>query len=358
MRWEARAFNEVVATSGQTSLFLRDALPRFLKSLVTLLSENQRAAAQIDFDAAELYRLSKEHGRGRAGVPAYIISQVIYEYHILREVILQVMEQNSPLEGVDREIIYNAFEQAVNVAATEFTLALKEVQDRFLVSLAHDLKTPVTAAQLLAELIQKTPKAENVPVLANRLILDMKRMTEMVENILDTGRVSAGETLNFPLSTCDLGRVADEVVSSFNLAHGECIVLTSTTLPVIGMWNQEYLRRMIENLVNNAFKFRSFNSTITVSVRQTDESATLVVHNEGEPISIEERQKLFKPFARGAFAVNQKGWGLGLILVKGVVDTLNGLVRVDSTEQGGTSFIVELPKKVGRFLRKSGPVAA
>jgi len=133
-----------------------------------------------------------------------------------------------------------------------------------LLSLAHDLKTPVTAAQLLAELIHKTPKAGNVPVLANRLVLDMKRMSEMIETILDTSRVSAGEALNFPLSKCDLGGVAREVVSSFNLARGECVVLTSTTLPVIGMWNQEYLRRMIENLVNNAFKFRLLNSTITV----------------------------------------------------------------------------------------------
>lgn len=344
--WEERARKEVPAAVGQTTLLLRNSLPQLLKSLVILLSAKKRTSAQIEFDLAESVRHSKEHGRGRAGVPSYIMSQVIFEYHILREVILKKLEESGPLSQVDRDIIHNTIESAVNVAATEFTLALKEMQDQIMLSLAHDLKTPLTTAQLSAELIRKNPKADNVVSLSEQLISEMKRISDMIERLLDTSRISAGEALNFPLSQCDLSEIARDIVSTHNMINGENCRLSSATLPVVGLWNQEYLRRMIENLVNNAFKFRSPNTIITVSLKQTNETATIEVHNLGKSIPNEERAGLFQRFNRGTIAVNQKGWGLGLTLVKGVVDALHGTASVESTEEKGTSFIIELPKNV------------
>ena len=344
-RWEERALVEISGAAGQTSLILRDALPKFLESLARMLSTDHRTAEQIKISAADSILYSKQHGRSRAAIPAYLMSQVIQEYHVLREVLFQALEEKIPVPMRERDIILSALEDATRVAASEFALTLKEVQEQFMLSVAHDLKTPLTAAQTGAELIRRSPKADATGGLAHRVIGQTKRMTELIETMLDTSSIQAGKKLNFQLSSCNLDEIVRDVVGVMKFVFGDLFEVFSEG-DIMGSWNPEYLRRTVENIVNNAVKYSSPKSRITLTISQTQEDAKIAIHNFGDPIPPQELEHLFDPFSRTKAAESRKGWGLGLPFVKGVVDALGGSVRVESTKEKGTTFTVTLSKNV------------
>lgn len=343
-RWESRTLKEVSAAYGQTSLVLRNALPDLLNSLQILLSSEQRTPIQIGIDAANLLESSKEHGRGRADIPTYVLSQVILEYQILRQTVFQVLEEQCDLSVQDRELLTSAIEEAVNGAATEFSLVLRELQDQFMLSIAHDLKNPITATQTGAELILHAPRSAMTVPLAENMIKSMKKMSEMVESFHDRSRLQAGRGLVLPLSDCDIHAILHEVVEDLTLVHGNCFVLRSEGA-IHGQWNAEYLRRLIENIVNNAVKYRAPGSLVTLTLQTREANAELTVHNRGESISLSDQAQLFTSERWKRSGRTPKGWGLGLSLAKGIVDALGGTIRVESHDSTGTTFTVILPQQ-------------
>lgn len=106
------------------------------------------------------------------------------------------------------------------------------------------------------------------------------------------------------------------------------------------------MRRVLENLCNNAVKYGAHEHPITVTLKQLESGqALLSVHNWGAPIAAEDQATLFEPYRRTKAAQRgeQRGWGLGLTLVKGLVEAQHGTVKVESTEASGTTFTVILP---------------
>ncbi|RYZ69310.1 MAG: ATP-binding protein, partial [Proteobacteria bacterium] len=104
-------------------------------------------------------------------------------------------------------------------------------------------------------------------------------------------------------------------------------------------------RRVCENLVQNAAKYGDLSLPITLSLNVEANQAILKVKNFGNPISDEKLHHLFEPFTRGdqAVSTNQPGWGLGLTVVRGLVDAHNGSVQVTSSQEAGTSFVLRFP---------------
>jgi hypothetical protein len=97
--WEKRARDEVGASTHQTSLVLQNSLPLYLNQLVDELSNRiVRTSARITADEVESTRIGKLHGQERAGYADYSMTHLIFEYHLLRQVIFQVLEEEAPLE--------------------------------------------------------------------------------------------------------------------------------------------------------------------------------------------------------------------------------------------------------------------
>ena len=343
-RWEARAQKEVAATFGQPSLILRNSLPDLLQSLAILLSTQKRTALQIGIDAAELLKISKEHGRGRAEIPAYVLSQVIAEYHILREVLFQYLKENCEFPIPERELLTSAIEEAVNVAATEFSLTMREIQDQFMLSIAHDLKNPITVVQAGAELIRRTPHSPRTIPLAEKMINSMQKMSDMIEDIHDTSRIEAGQKLLMNFSECDVDAIVRDVISDMQLVYGDHFILSSEGRNM-GLWNPEYLRRLIENLVSNAVKYRAPETPVSVHLRQNEQEALFEIQNQGDAIPTGNLVNLFNGLRWKASGRSAKGWGLGLVLVKGIVDALGGSIQATSTPTEGTTITLILPKR-------------
>jgi signal transduction histidine kinase len=343
--WEERARDEVAASMHQDSLVLQNSLPLYLNQLVDELSTRiDRTPARITADQIESTRIGKLHGGERAGFADYSMSQLIFEYHILRQVIFQVLESEAPLGVRERDIIIGSIEQAVNDAATQFSQTLQDIQELFIVTLTHDLRSPINVLKMGTHLIMRRLERGDARVdVGVRMLNAIDRLNSMIQNLLDASRIRAGQGLNFEFEECDLEMLVQDVVEDFNFTYGERFVVVSNS-DIRSYCSRKEIRRVIENLVINAVKYGTPNSPITLTLQQTETQISLTIHNEGNPIAPDAQSILFQQFRRTADSSEQTGWGLGLFLAKSIVSAHQGTIAVESKEGKGTSFIIKLPK--------------
>jgi signal transduction histidine kinase len=343
--WEELAVKEIAAAGQQETLALRNSLPEYLDQLVDALkTTTDRTEARIKADRFDSERVGRQHGRERAGSVNYTMDQLIREYHFLRRVVCDTLEEEVVLTPVEREVIVASIEQAVNDAATQFSETLRDIQEKLTHTLAHDLRGPITAAKTSAQLILRRPDdADHCMKTASRICNSMDRLDSMIHDLLDASRIRAGQSLPLKFEECDLDLIARQVADEANFEHGNRFVVVSRG-PCLGYWSESGLRRVLENLTTNAVKYGAPGTPISIGISQTERSVTLSVHNEGKPIPSSEQATLFQQFRRTRSAENKTGWGLGLTLVQGMTQAHHGKVRVESLDGKGTTFTIELPK--------------
>ena len=343
--WQERALEEIKAANFQKSLALRNSLPDYLTQLADALSTRiNRTSARKRLDKDESTRIGQKHGKERATSTHYTMDQMILEYHILRQVIFDVLERDFKLSDIELEVIICSVEQAVNDAATEFSETLRNIQEQLSRTLAHDLRTPISAAKMNAQMIIRKSDADGFYIdKARRINGSMDRIDMMICDLLDVSRLRAGQSLPLDFQKLDLELLIKEIVLELNYGNPNRAILNSSG-PCVGSWNENGILRLVENLANNAIKYGKENTPITLNLSQDEKRIILDVHNEGEPIPLKDQSVLFEQFKRAKSAESKVGWGLGLTMVKGMVEGHNGSIRVDSAAGKGTSFIVELPK--------------
>lgn len=344
--WVQRALKEVAAAQHQEDLVLRDSLPIYLDQLVDALSTTiERTEARKISDKEASTSIGRKHGRERAGSYNYSIDQVIYEYHIMRQVICDVLEEKETLTAVEREVIVSSIEQAVNDAATQFSNTLKEIQEQLTQTLAHDFRTPLSVAKLNLQLLLRRPdEMEHTISKATSASVSLDRLDRMIQDLLDASRMKVGNTIQMEFNkNCDLHWIIKEVASDLS-ATGQNEIMMNSSGNCTGNWNEDGLRRVVENLTTNAIKYGKPNSPVTITLECHNDFAKLIVHNEGDPIPKEDFQILFQQFRRSRKVEGKIGWGLGLTVVKGVVEAHKGEIEVISEMDKGTCFIIKLPK--------------
>ncbi|HUQ03991.1 MAG TPA: HAMP domain-containing sensor histidine kinase, partial [Kofleriaceae bacterium] len=229
-------------------------------------------------------------------------------------------------------------------ATIERLRAERELRDRFVSVLAHDLRGPLSAAKLGTQLLLQLDAPPDVAEVAARIERNIERTDRMIRDLLDANRVRAGERLALRIDYCDLVAITEEVVEELTALHGErFVILAPTAMP--GHWSPEELRRTLWNLATNALKYGAPDPPITVTLTPEPEHATVTVHNAGEPIPPPLQVQLFRAFARSASAQasGPRGWGLGLTLVLGCVEAHGGTVDVESSPEQGTTFTIRIP---------------
>ncbi|HZH76659.1 MAG TPA: ATP-binding protein [Archangium sp.] len=230
--------------------------------------------------------------------------------------------------------------------AVEHLQEERELRERFVATLTHDLRTPLTAAKMGTHLLMR--RGDDPVVLtktAGRIADNIDRADRMIRDLLDANRITAGETLPAELARCDLTAIARETLEELAQVHGDRFVLSAPDI-IEGYWSCSALRRILENLCNNAIKYGARDRAVTVALtRRGPEEVLLSVHNWGPPIPLEDQPSLFEPYRRmkSAQTGKEKGWGLGLTLVRGLAQAHQGTVQVESTEASGTTFTVMLP---------------
>jgi len=174
------------------------------------------------------------------------------------------------------------------------------------------------------------------------ILRESRRLLALINSYLDVLRTDAGAR---PLRMASVG-VQKAILQVFELlaplANASSIRLTLACDPAISVHADEpLLTGAILNLVSNAIKYGNRNSEVHVSVEIADADLQISIHNSGEPIAKE--ALVFEPFVRGAREQQQPGWGLGLPLVKRIIEKHAGVVSVESKSDSGTTFTIRMP---------------
>ena len=219
----------------------------------------------------------------------------------------------------------------------------RELRERFVSILAHDLRGPLSAAKMSAELMsRRTDPLDERRSLAGRIERNLDRMDRMIRDLLDVSRVRGGQRLPLRLGRCDLGAVAEEVIEELSAAHGDRFELAKSDA-VLGIWSHQELHRALWNLGTNAVKYGEPDLPITTRIERTPSGVRASVHNFGDPIPPEKRGRLFDLYSRLREG-SGTGWGLGLALVRACAEAHGGRVSIgESSKEAGTTFIIDLP---------------
>lgn len=199
--------------------------------------------------------------------------------------------------------------------------------------LAQELLPPLEAVRLGVALVrQDTPRASEV---ITKIDATLHAMERIVDELLDLSRAPSGGVL-FAAQT-SLPEICRSVITDASIRHPHRTIVLNAQHEAYGNWDGERLRQVVRNLLANALQHGARDRPVVLSVIDLREQVLLAVVNRGEPISASVREHLFDPF--------QKGAGLGLYLVKRIVEAHRGSVAVESDEVR-TVFRVALPKRV------------
>jgi signal transduction histidine kinase len=230
--------------------------------------------------------------------------------------------------------------------------AREEVRERdeFLSIASHELRTPVTALQLQLQLLQRAAQRsiEELPrVLEGKVdVLERqaRRISLLVNELLDVSRMRLGK-LALRYEELDLAEVAREAVSHL---RGELsrsgskirIDVASAT----GRWDRMRIEQVMTNLLVNAAKFGE-GRPITLTVEADATHARIRVTDRGIGIAAEHQVRVFERFERAVPTQHFGGLGLGLYIVRQIVEAHGGVIRVESTPGAGATFTVEIPRQ-------------
>jgi len=221
----------------------------------------------------------------------------------------------------------------------------RKLREAFVSTLAHDLRTPLASARMGAQLLARhSLDPQTVQTLTSRIVQNVDRADRMVQDLLDANRIRAGERLPIEIGDYCLNEIVQASVDEMVATYGNRFVIRADK-SVLGYWCRKSLIRVIENLSSNAIKYGQADSPVTISILERDGRAILSVHNHGNPIRPQDQKTLFKPFKRSAAAQSghQPGWGLGLTLVRGLIEAHQGSIHLQSAHGEGTTFTVDLP---------------
>ena len=205
-----------------------------------------------------------------------------------------------------------ALKQAVELLELE-----RDIREKLISALSHDMRTPLAAAKLSAQLLtRKLPDEATILRVTNRISKNMDRADRMLQDILDASHIKAGERVALDIASFDLREIMLVTIEDLVNIHGPRIILKGNK-DINGYWDSSVIKRMTENLVNNAVKYGNELGNITIEINQIEKNIEIAVHNIGNPIPIEEQHAIFEPSQRSisAHTGSQKGWGIGFTLV-------------------------------------------
>jgi PAS domain S-box-containing protein len=228
----------------------------------------------------------------------------------------------------------------------ELRLAVR-ARDQFLTIASHELKTPLTALQLQIQVLQRTLARGQFdpPILASKLEIvgrSSQKLAELIENLLDVTRITAGR-MELRLTEVDLVEVVQAVLSAQRavIERSGSTVTVDAPKSLVGRFDRMRMEMVVANLLGNAVKYGG-GHPIEVHLAERGGRAELRVCDHGIGIPPAEQARIFERFERAVPARHYGGFGLGLWIVRQIVEAHGGRIRVESAPGAGSRFIVEL----------------
>ena len=260
-----------------------------------------------------------------------------------RDIDIATLGRRLPTRGVKDEL--EDVTLAFNETLGRLERSIGEMR-QFSTALAHELRTPLAALRGEIELALRATRDVDLQQSLASQIEDIDRLTRLIEHVLTLARAESGQ---IPLSfgAVDLGELANSLVETLEpVANARTIALRCEPAPVVvALGDAGWLERLVLNLIDNAMKFTREGGCVIVRVSRHGERACLEVADTGIGMTPDVAAHVFERFyqADPSRSSPSGGAGLGLSLVKWIVDRHHGTVSVESTPEKGSIFRVALP---------------
>jgi PAS domain S-box-containing protein len=224
-----------------------------------------------------------------------------------------------------------------------------EFEQQLIGIVSHDLRSPLSAISLAASILLRRrdldPRSKGV---ITSIVDSAERANRMILDLLDFSRARLSGGIPVHRTPGDVHELVAQVVDELRVSHPERAIVLEVQASGEGEWDADRLAQIVTNLVTNALNHGAPDSPVVVRVGGDAQEVDLVVENRGPPIPAWLLPRLFKPFRRGPSASSSAAGslGLGLYIVKHLVDAHRGSVDVDSSLEEGTVFTVRLPRQL------------
>jgi signal transduction histidine kinase len=235
-------------------------------------------------------------------------------------------------------------------AAKERLDELNRLKTEFVSTVSHELRTPLTSIQGLSEILeagQITDRGTREEI-HHTLASESARLSRLLRNILDFGKIER-QIIAYDLRTEDLGLIIRDLVKVFRPQleeGGFALDICVPPQPVLADVDRDAIEQLMTNLIDNAMKYSTQRKRIGIDLLEQPDRVEIRVRDQGIGIAPAEIERIFGNFYRGpgAARVNPKGVGLGLKIVKHIVEAHRGEILVDSRPSEGSEFRVIIPR--------------
>lgn len=329
------------------------------QSVTEIGEQSARTLEMIASNLKNTIRLSDEPLRNLLGEPIFVGMRSVMAAPLLEREgrtigVLLLAEKAATEFTAEDEAVLTQLAQMASAAVQNARLyreaqEANRAKDDFLATLAHELRTPMTGIIGWVQMLKEDASADGDAATAIQMIESSARMqARLVEDLLDVSRIIAGK-LRVEMAPVELGPVVEAVVETFRARAEESRISLDVTIeerPLSVYGDETRLHQMIWNLLSNALKFTPENGQVHLDLSCRDSRAVLRVSDTGRGISPEFLPHVFERFrqADNTSTRTQSGLGLGLAIVRHLVEVHGGEVAVESPgpDQGST-FIITLP---------------
>ena len=357
--WEGFALTLVPADQHLGSLTLRDHIEELLTFIVQDLE-----SAQTDAEQTEKSRGDKAPGPYPSAAETHAslrydggfdMDQMVSEYRALRASIVKLWGATlTEVTGQDLKDLtrfHEAIDQSVAESIRDYTKKLDLSRNLFLGILSHDLRNPLGAISMSAQLATKIGGLnERQGMLQAQIQESCTRASEIVDNLLDLTRARLGTGLPIVRDKMDMGFVSHKLIDEMRVLHPTREFQLKVTGDVGGFWDKARIGQVLSNLLGNAVQYGFRGFPIRMTVEGLPKAVVLCVHNEGAPIGPDAIRSIFSAMTRAQSNEDTKSkpistnLGLGLYISRQIVTAHGGTISVKSSEVDGTSFTVTFPR--------------
>ena len=245
---------------------------------------------------------------------------------------------------------YRALQKNFNRMAEELS-GTETLRGDFISNVSHEFKTPLASIQGFAKLLQAdeiTPEERNE---YTRIIIEETgRLTKLATNILNLSKLENQKTIG-QKTRFSLDEQIRKIILMLEPEWSKKNIEMDIALDDIYYYgNEDLMGQIWQNIINNAIKFTPENGLISVHLFRTESNITARISDNGPSISRDAQEKIFEKFYQGDHSRKTEGNGLGLALVKRILDLYGGKASVENLYEGGVCFIVELPFVIDDML--------
>jgi hypothetical protein len=243
-------------------------------------------------------------------------------------------------EGID---------QAVCESAVRFMKKIEESTDFAVAVLAHDLRNPLNAIMSVAQLLEATDAIDKATLrkIGSDILESGKQMTRLINNLLDFTRTRLGQALPVNRMEIDLAPVCRNTIAEIAAAHPDRTIQLDCPERLLGRFDGTRMSQMVSNLVANAIHHGDPKTPVIVKVSVEKNDIAFQIHNEGRPIKESALPTIFEIPRRRIEEDERRDdyghLGIGLFVVKKIIEAHSGTISVSSTAVAGTTFVANLP---------------